>query len=139
MKRILVVFGTRPQFIKLAALLPLLRGRLDTVLVDTGQHYDHDLAGQFVSELEMRSPDVVLDAERSGGVPQIADILLKLEKTVTANSPDARVCIGDTNSTLAAALTAVKLDVPLVHIESFLNAVVSAVNLPVTLKIQRST
>jgi len=118
LKRILLVFGTRPQFIKLAALSPLLHGRLDTVLVDTGQHYDHDLAGQFVSELEIRNPDVVLDAERLGGVPQIADILLKLEKTVIAKRPDALVCIGDTNSTLAAALTAVKLDVPLVHIEA---------------------
>jgi UDP-GlcNAc3NAcA epimerase len=117
-KRVLIVFGTRPQFIKLAALAPLLPGRLDAIVVDTGQHYDRDLAGQFLSELEIAEPDVVLDAERSGGLPQIADILLKLEQTITASEPDAVICIGDTNSTLAAGLTAVKLNVPLIHIEA---------------------
>jgi len=115
--RLLAVIGTRPQFIKYAALAPSLEKAFSTVLVDTGQHYDPELSSQFLDELMIRQPDRVLDV-RHDVVGQLADMIEGVDATIREAAPDVLLCMGDTNSTLAAALAASKNGVPVAHIEA---------------------
>jgi UDP-GlcNAc3NAcA epimerase len=108
--RIANVVGTRPQLIKAAALQPALRERHDEVFIDTGQHYDEGMAGVFFRELGLREPE------------QTGRMLVALEVALREAAPDAVLVYGDTNSTLAAALVASKLDVPLAHVEAGLRS-----------------
>jgi UDP-GlcNAc3NAcA epimerase len=118
MKTLLTVIGTRPQFIKLAALARELDQGFRHVVVDTGQHYDHLLAGAFLDEFSLRPPDHVIALDHGHGLLQIAAILEQLHDIIGAVAPDATLCFGDTNSTLAAGIAAVKHGVPLIHMEA---------------------
>jgi len=120
--RIVSVVGTRPQLIKAAALLPALRDRHDEVFVDTGQHYDEAMAGSFFGELGLPRPDHSLGV--GGGAPgeQTGRMLAALEPILLAEHPDAVLVYGDTNSTLAGALAAAKLGVPVAHVEAGLRS-----------------
>lgn len=117
-RRLLTVIGTRPQFVKYGALSRGLRGYFDEILVDTGQHYDDALSSDFLEEFELPRPSYVLDA--GGGPPtlQVSEMLGELNEIVKRESPDCLLCVGDTNSTLAAALTGVLADVPVAHLEA---------------------
>ncbi len=120
--RIVSVVGTRPQLIKAAALSPLLRTRHDEILVDTGQHYDDELAGSFYRELGLAAPDHVLGVGGGSHAEQTAAMLVGLEPILADHRPDAVLVYGDTNSTLAGALVAAKLGVPVAHVEAGLRS-----------------
>lgn len=120
--RLVCVVGTRPQIIKAAALQPVLGQRHDVVLVDTGQHYDEDLAGAFFDELGLAAPDRSLGIGGGSQAEQTGRMLPALEAVIQAERPDAVVVYGDTNSTLAGALAAAKLSVPVAHVEAGLRS-----------------
>ena len=120
--RIVSVVGTRPQLIKAAALVPALRVRHDEVFVDTGQHYDEAMAGSFFGELGLPRPDHSLGVGGGTQGEQTGRMLAALEPVLLAEHPDAVLVYGDTNSTLAGALTAAKLGVPVAHVEAGLRS-----------------
>ena len=120
--RIVSVVGTRPQLIKAAALIPVLRRHHDEVFVDTGQHWDEAMAGTFFDELGLPRPDHSLGVGGGSHSEQTARMLLALEPVLLQQRPDAVLVYGDTNSTLAGALAAAKLGIPVAHVEAGLRS-----------------
>jgi UDP-GlcNAc3NAcA epimerase len=120
--RLVSVVGTRPQLIKAAALLPAIRARHDEIFVDTGQHWDDAMAGAFFGELGLPPPDHSLGIGGGGQAEQTARMLAALEPILLAERPDAVVVYGDTNSTLAGALAAAKVGLPVAHVEAGLRS-----------------
>ena len=120
--RIVSIVGTRPQLIKAAALLPSLRARHQEIFVDTGQHYDEAMAGAFFAELGLPEPDHSLGVGGGSHAEQTARMLERLEPILVAARPDAVLVYGDTNSTLAGALAAAKLGIPVAHVEAGLRS-----------------
>ena len=120
--RIVSVVGTRPQLIKAAALWAALRASHDEVLVDTGQHWDESMAGTFFTELGLPRPDHSLGIGGGGHAEQTGRMLIALEPILAAGRPDAVLVYGDTNSTLAGALVAAKLGIPVAHVEAGLRS-----------------
>jgi UDP-N-acetylglucosamine 2-epimerase len=120
--RIVSVVGTRPQLIKAAALLPSLRARHQEIFVDTGQHHDATMAGSFFAELDLPEPDHSLGVGGGSHAEQTARTLERLEPILVAQRPDAVLVYGDTNSTLAGALAAAKLGIPVAHVEAGLRS-----------------
>lgn len=114
------VLGTRPEIIKLAPLIPLLDEQpgIRQVLLHTGQHYSFAMDAVFFSELGLRSVDVKLAVGSHSHAAQTAAILVGMEQAVQREQIGLVLVLGDTNSTLGAALAAVKLGVPVVHIEA---------------------
>ena len=101
--RIISVVGNRPQFVKAAPLHLALRDVAEVVLVDTGQHYDHALAGIFYEELGIAPPAHALGVGSGSHAEMTARILERIEPVLIAEQPDWVLVYGDTNSTLAAA------------------------------------
>jgi len=120
--RIVSVVGTRPQLIKAAALSPMLRVRHEEILVDTGQHYDDELAGSFYRELDLAAPEFELGVGGGTHAEQTAAMLAGVEPILVDRRPDAVLIYGDTNSTLAGALVAAKLGFPVAHVEAGLRS-----------------
>jgi UDP-GlcNAc3NAcA epimerase len=122
---VVVVLGNRPQFIKHAALARVWKERapeVRQVVVDTGQHYDHSLAGIFMDELRIPAPDFSLGVGSGSHAQQLARILEPLEEILIREKPASVVLYGDTNSTLGGALVASKLHVPIAHVEAGLRS-----------------
>jgi len=122
--RVLAVVGARPNFVKIAPILAELAEYpyVSTTLVHTGQHYDAQMSDAFFANLEIPRPDVNLKVQSSSAVTQIADIMTRLEPVVDRARPDVVVVVGDVNSTVAAALTAVKLGRRVAHVEAGLRS-----------------
>ncbi len=120
--RIVSVAGTRPQLIKAATLQPVLRRSHEEVFVDTGQHYDDAMAGNFFAELGLARPDHSLGIGGGGQGDQTGRMLIALEPVLRDEAPDAVLVYGDTNSTLAGALAAAKLGIPVAHVEAGLRS-----------------
>ena len=120
--RIVSVAGTRPQLIKAAALQPILRRVCEEIFVDTGQHYDESMAGTFFEELGLTRPDHSLGIGGGGHGDQTGRMLVALEPLLEATQPDVVLVYGDTNSTLAGALAAAKLGLPVAHVEAGLRS-----------------
>ena len=116
--KILTVIGARPQFIKIALLSKELKKNFDEVIVHTGQHYDYEMSKVFFEQLDIPKPDYNLDIRKEDEVEQITSMMLGLEKVMLHENPDLIMLIGDTNSTLAAALTASRLKIKCAHVES---------------------
>jgi UDP-N-acetylglucosamine 2-epimerase (non-hydrolysing) len=122
--KILAVVGARPNFVKIAPIMAELQEYpyLTTTLVHTGQHYDAQMSDSFFANLEIPRPDVNLKVQSSGAITQIADIMTRLEPVIEGIRPDVVLVVGDVNSTVAAALTAVKLGRPVAHVEAGLRS-----------------
>lgn len=123
MKKILIVIGTRPNFIKVTQFQKAVKlyPNLNIKMVHTGQHYDKKMAEVFFEQFELL-PDFFLNISGASANTQIAEIMLGIEKTIQDYSPNLVVVVGDVNSTLAAALTAHKMNIPLEHLESGLRS-----------------
>jgi UDP-N-acetylglucosamine 2-epimerase (non-hydrolysing) len=122
--KIVSVVGARPNFVKIAPLLDEMRKHADmcSLLINTGQHYDANMADQFFQELHIPRPDVSLEVGSGSHACQTAEVMRRLEPILERSHPDAVVVVGDVNSTLAAALTAVKLRIPVAHVEAGLRS-----------------
>ncbi len=122
-KRILTVIGTRPNFIKVTQFrrIAALYSKFDLKIVHTGQHYDGKMADVFFEQFGL-IPDFFLNVSPGTPNTQMAEIMQKLEKTIETYKPDLIMVVGDVNSTLAAALTANKMEIPFAHIESGLRS-----------------
>jgi len=123
--RILYVVGTRPNFVKTAPVISAMRSRLPEgrhVIVHTGQHYDRAMSEVFFDELGVPAPDHMLEVGSGTHAQQTARTMERLEPVIEAEKPDLLVVPGDVNSTLAAVLTAVKMGVPVAHVESGLRS-----------------
>jgi UDP-N-acetylglucosamine 2-epimerase (non-hydrolysing) len=117
------VVGARPQFVKLAPVAEALTARgVDHVIVHTGQHYDERMSASFFADLVIPHPDVNLEVGSGLHGRQTADMMTGLEPVLTDRAPDWVLTYGDTNSTLAAAIVAVKLHLPLAHVEAGLRS-----------------
>ena len=118
--KILSVVGARPNFIKIAPLIREMRRYQDitSILVHTGQHYDVRMAGQFFEDLQIPTPDVSLEVGSGTHAQQTAEVMKRIEPVLIEIRPDIVLVVGDVNSTLAAALTAVKLHIAVAHVEA---------------------
>lgn len=123
--RVICVIAARPNLMKMA---PLLRAfappssLVETVLVHTGQHYDADMDGQFFDALELAEPAFRLDVGSASHALQTAEVMRRFEPVLQQTVPSAVLVVGDVNSTLACALTAAKLEIPVLHVEAGLRS-----------------
>jgi len=121
--RVDCIAGARPNFVKIAPILRALKSRgLASRLIHTGQHYDAAMSDVFFTELEIPEPDINLGVGSGTGTVQTAQIMIGLEKVLTDSPPDMLLVVGDVNSTLAAALVAAKLLIPITHVEAGLRS-----------------
>jgi UDP-N-acetylglucosamine 2-epimerase (non-hydrolysing) len=117
------VVGARPNFMKIAPIVhELQRRRLPQILVHTGQHYDANMSQVFFDELGLPRPDVYLDIGSDTHARQTARIMMAFEEICNQHKPDLVIVSGDVNSTLAAALVASKLEIPVAHVEAGLRS-----------------
>jgi UDP-N-acetylglucosamine 2-epimerase (non-hydrolysing) len=123
--RIVYVVGTRPNFVKTAPVIAALQARIPAgrhAIVHTGQHYDRLMSEVFLQELGVPAPDHLLEVGSGSHAEQTAKVIERLEPVLEEERPDLVVVPGDVNSTLAAALTAAKMQIPVAHIESGLRS-----------------
>lgn len=121
--KLLSVVGARPQFVKLAPIDRATRARgIDHLIVHTGQHYDDSMSGSFFRELGIPDPTYNLSIGSGRHGEQTGRMLEAIESTLLKETPDGVMVYGDTNSTVAAALATVKLQIPLFHLEAGLRS-----------------
>lgn len=118
------IVGARPNFVKMAPILEEAgrRSAFRCRLVHTGQHYSPEMSATFFDELEMPAPDVNLEIGSGSHTVQTAGVMLRLETELNERRPDLVLVVGDVNSTMAAALVAVKLGIPVAHVEAGLRS-----------------
>jgi len=123
-RTIACIVGTRPNFVKMAALLAELRMRpqFGLELIHTGQHFSPEMSASFFEELELPEPDFNLGTGGGTQAEQTAEVMRRLEPLLVERRPDLVLVVGDVNSTLAAALVAAKLQIPLAHVEAGLRS-----------------
>ena len=129
MKRLACIVGARPNFMKIAPILRAMKNepRLQPTLIHTGQHYDKNLSDVFFDELGIDPPDISLGVGSGTHAKQTADVMVAIEKVLMeANEKgepfDRVIVLGDVNSTAAAAIAAVKLHIPVAHVEAGLRS-----------------
>ena len=122
--KIVNVVGARPNFMKIAPIMAAYRAvpSIEPVLVHTGQHYDERMSDLFFRELGIPEPDVNLEVGSGSHAQQTAEIMVRFERVVKDETPDAALVVGDVNSTIACGLVAVKLGVKLIHVEAGLRS-----------------
>lgn len=122
--KVILIAGARPNFMKIAPIYEEMRKDqyFNPFIVHTGQHYDHNMSQIFFDELKIPKPDVSLGVGSASHAKQTAEIMVKFEKVVERESPDLIVVVGDVNSTLACSLVAVKLHIPVAHVEAGLRS-----------------
>jgi UDP-N-acetylglucosamine 2-epimerase (non-hydrolysing) len=115
--RLMIIAGTRPEIIRLAAVIKKCRQYFDTVLVHTGQNYDYNLNGIFFRDLELKDPEVYLDAVGDNLGQTMGNIIAKSYELMAEMMPDAVLVLGDTNSCLSV-IGAKRLHIPIFHMEA---------------------
>ncbi len=119
MIKVASIIGARPNFIKAALVSSALsKEKIKEILIHTGQHYDSSLSRNIFLNLKLREPDVNLNIQEESQLVQVGKMLVGLEKSLARIKPDLILIYGDTNSTLAGALVAAKLYIPIIHIEA---------------------
>lgn len=119
---IATIVGARPQFIKAVLVSKALRKKHHETLIHTGQHYGREMSQIFFDELQLPKPDYALNIGPGSPTWQVGAMLIKLEKVLMKEKPDLVMVYGDTHSTLAGALAAAKLNIPLAHVEAGLRS-----------------
>lgn len=120
--KIITIIGARPQFIKHFSFEKACKGKLELITIHTGQHYDANMSDVFFDQLKMNNPNYMLHVGSGNHGVQTAKMMLDIEKIVEDEKPKGMVVYGDTNSTLAGALIAAKLHIPIFHIEAGLRS-----------------
>jgi UDP-N-acetylglucosamine 2-epimerase (non-hydrolysing) len=123
--RIVYVVGARPNFVKMAPVISELRDRLPDArhtLIHTGKHYDRLMSDVFLEELDLPAPDHMLGVGSASHAAQTSRVMERIEPVLIEERPDLVIVPGDVNSTLAATLVAVKLGIPVAHLESGLRS-----------------
>jgi UDP-GlcNAc3NAcA epimerase len=121
-RTVCTIVGARPQFVKAAPVSRALAASFHEVLIHTGQHYDYGMSDVFFQEMEMRLPDFHLGAGGGTHAEQTGKMLVEIERILNSVKPDCVLVYGDTNSTLAGALAAAKMQIPLAHVEAGLRS-----------------
>ncbi|MDE1817945.1 MAG: UDP-N-acetylglucosamine 2-epimerase (non-hydrolyzing) [Thaumarchaeota archaeon] len=121
LSRICLIFGTRPEIIKLSPIIRRARKRnIQTIF--TGQHYDYDLGLKFIEDLDLPSPNYKMELTKNNSAMQMGEIITKLSKILQEIKTDTVMVQGDTNTVLAGAISALKSKIPLSHVESGLRS-----------------
>ena len=115
--KLLIIVGTRPEIIRLAAVINKCREYFDTILAHTGQNYDYNLNGVFFKDLKLADPEVYMDAVGSDLGETCGNIIAKSYKLMVELKPDAVLVLGDTNSCLSV-IGAKRLHIPIFHMEA---------------------
>ena len=126
MKKIITIIGARPQIIKASAISRAIKnqyaGQLEEIIVHTGQHYDENMSAVFFNEMDIPSPKYNLEVGSASHGVQTADIIKGIEELCVREQVDGVLIYGDTNSTLAGAIAASKIEIPVIHVEAGLRS-----------------
>ncbi len=118
MKKVVTICGTRPEWTKLSALIPMLDKDFVHILVHTGQHYSYNMDKIFFEELQLRQPNYTLEVGSGTQAEQVGKGMIEFEKILLKEKPDIVITFADTNAPITGALVASKLHIPVVHIEA---------------------
>lgn len=122
--KIITIVGARPQFVKAAAVSQTFQSypEIEEIILHTGQHFDHEMSSIFFDELGIPKPSIQLDINGGGHGSMTGNMLIEIENSLCQIKPDRVLVYGDTNSTLAGALAAIKLHIPVAHVEAGLRS-----------------